>query len=102
MPRYTYACAACGPFDAARSLAEFADPCDCPSCGALAERQLALPMLAGGAAPLPLAADGGAKTHRAGCGCCSPMRSKIASATTQAAGASKTARAAAPAFLSGG
>ncbi|WP_431301075.1 zinc ribbon domain-containing protein [Tabrizicola sp. BL-A-41-H6] len=101
MPHYTYACVDCGPFDMFRSIAHFAAPCDCPTCGQLAERQLAGPMLAGGAQPKP-AMPAGTRAHRAGCGCCGPVMSKTASAAAQAAGAPMTARARPSSFLSGG
>ena len=47
MPVYEYACAKCGPFTALRPMAEYADPQDCPDCGASAPRViLTAPMLA--------------------------------------------------------
>ncbi len=73
MPLYEYSCDACGPFAAMRPLAAFADPCDCPECGAASPRNLlASPALGGNGAPA--AAKVGAKTHMGGCGCCKPTR----------------------------
>ena len=45
MPLYTYSCAACGPFQSARTIAEFEADAECPGCGAGARRSLAAPML---------------------------------------------------------
>jgi putative FmdB family regulatory protein len=38
MPVYGYECAACGPFEAMRPMAEHDQPMDCPGCGAAAPR----------------------------------------------------------------
>lgn len=46
MPLYTYECSACGPFQSARSIAEFEADAECPGCGVGAPRALALPMMA--------------------------------------------------------
>lgn len=40
MPIYQYTCADCGPFENAAPISRFADPCDCPTCGALSPRNL--------------------------------------------------------------
>ncbi|MEL7026096.1 MAG: zinc ribbon domain-containing protein [Pseudomonadota bacterium] len=45
MPVYNYHCDACGPFEAVAPIAKFADPCQCPSCEAVAPRALAVPQL---------------------------------------------------------
>ena len=47
MPLYSYACTACGPFSAMRSLADFQQPTACPMCGRSAERTLAAPRVLG-------------------------------------------------------
>jgi putative FmdB family regulatory protein len=75
MPLYEYVCDACGPFAAMRPLAAFADPCDCPECGAGSSRNLlASPALGGSGAAPAVAAAGGAKSHIGGCACCKPAR----------------------------
>jgi putative FmdB family regulatory protein len=38
MPTYDYACAACGGFDAIRSLARRDEPAPCPACGVASPR----------------------------------------------------------------
>lgn len=45
MPVYRYTCLKCGTFEAVAPLSQFADPSDCPTCGALSERSLAIPQL---------------------------------------------------------
>lgn len=40
MPVYQYNCATCGSFEETASISRFADPCECPSCGALSPRNL--------------------------------------------------------------
>ena len=40
MPVYDYICKEHGPFEAVRSLAEYASPCACPDCGKEAPRAL--------------------------------------------------------------
>lgn len=47
MPLYSYACTACGPFSAMRSLADFQQPTACPMCSRPAERTLAAPRVLG-------------------------------------------------------
>jgi putative FmdB family regulatory protein len=73
MPNYDYECADCGPFSAARPMAEFDWPQPCPDCALPAPRLLTAPALAGGARE----ADAGAipaRTHAGGCACCMPRR----------------------------
>lgn len=91
MPTYDYACPACGGFDAYRSLSERNEPAHCPDCGTASPRVFAT-------APRLALMDGATRTamginerarhepkrsgdyarlkHPAGCGCCSPGRSK--------------------------
>jgi putative FmdB family regulatory protein len=38
MPTYDYSCAACGPFDALRAIAQRDQAADCPRCGKPAPR----------------------------------------------------------------
>ena len=86
MPTRDYACAACGGFDAIRSLSTRDEPAACPDCGAAAKRVFV-------SAPRLALMDGGTRTalatnerarhepkssrdctrleHPAGCGCCS-------------------------------
>lgn len=40
MPIYEYMCEDCGPFEETASIDRFTDPCDCPACGASAQRNL--------------------------------------------------------------
>ncbi|MEM6941922.1 MAG: zinc ribbon domain-containing protein [Pseudomonadota bacterium] len=40
MPVYQYTCATCGTFEQNASISQFADPCDCPTCGAVSPRNL--------------------------------------------------------------
>jgi len=40
MPVYQYTCATCGSFEETAPISRFADPCECPSCGALSPRNL--------------------------------------------------------------
>jgi putative FmdB family regulatory protein len=47
MPLYDYRCRACGDFRALRRMMESGTPVPCPECGALSERTLAAPFLAG-------------------------------------------------------
>ena len=75
MPVYEYVCRECGTFTALRPMAEFREPCACPTCGCSAPRaSLSAPRLVGmGSAPRSLVASNepGAKVaHPAGCGCC--------------------------------
>ncbi|HSI60816.1 MAG TPA: zinc ribbon domain-containing protein [Ideonella sp.] len=87
MPTYDYACAACGPFEAVRRIAERDAPLACPRCTAPAARAWAgAPMLADmpaaqrhaigtneRASHEPLRSRDYARLrHPAGCGCCSP------------------------------
>jgi putative FmdB family regulatory protein len=46
VPVYAYTCAACGPFDVARPMAEAAVPARCPGCGKEARRVFTPPGLA--------------------------------------------------------
>lgn len=45
MPLYGYQCTKCGPFEDFCSVANFAKPMACPSCGAAAPRQVAAAQL---------------------------------------------------------
>jgi putative FmdB family regulatory protein len=79
MPVYEYLCDACGPFDELRPLAAFAQPCECPVCGAMAGRNLvSAPALGGsalgGSAGAPPSPGAGFTKHAGGCGCCAPRR----------------------------
>ena len=89
MPTYDYACAACGGFDAIRSLAQRNEPARCPDCGSASPRVFAgAPRLAlmEGATRSALATNERARhepkssrdyarlKHPAGCGCCSTAR----------------------------
>ncbi|MDQ7955284.1 MAG: zinc ribbon domain-containing protein [Rhodocyclaceae bacterium] len=91
MPAYEYECAGCGGFDAFRSMSQRNEPAACPVCAAPSPRVLA-------SAPRLALLDGGTRRamdvnerarheprssrdyqrlrHPAGCGCCSPGRSK--------------------------
>ncbi|MEM6589546.1 MAG: FmdB family zinc ribbon protein [Pseudomonadota bacterium] len=40
MPVYQYTCATCGSFEETAPISRFAEPCECPACGALSERNL--------------------------------------------------------------
>ncbi len=75
MPTYDYGCERCGPFSENRPMAEFAKPQPCPSCGALAPRSLASPMMAAGANSEPAAAGASPfRAHPGGCACCAAPR----------------------------
>ncbi|MBS0429243.1 MAG: zinc ribbon domain-containing protein [Proteobacteria bacterium] len=91
MPAYEYECADCGGFDAFRSMSQRNEPAACPVCATPSPRVLA-------SAPRLALLDGGTRRamdvnerarhepkssrdyqrlrHPAGCGCCSPGRSK--------------------------
>ena len=43
MPRYSYRCPQCGPFDLMRPMAESSAPGDCPGCGRPAAREISAP-----------------------------------------------------------
>ncbi len=76
MPFYDYDCDACGPFTAMRPMAAYADPAECPACGAMAPRQMAAPLVGGG--PVVAAPAAGAPSrHSGGCGCCAPRRGRL-------------------------
>ncbi|MBL4767926.1 MAG: zinc ribbon domain-containing protein [Rhodobacteraceae bacterium] len=47
MPIYEYDCTTCGRFATIRAMSYAADPCECVMCGALSDRALAVPQLAG-------------------------------------------------------
>ena len=56
MPRYTYECTNCGPFEAWGSISASEEPGECPSCGGMGDRALAAPFVASAAgkqAPAP-------------------------------------------------
>lgn len=40
MPIYQYTCATCGSFEESASISCFAEPCACPTCGAVSPRNL--------------------------------------------------------------
>jgi putative FmdB family regulatory protein len=93
MPTYGYACAACGPFELVRPMAEYAQPQACPVCGEPAARaMLTVPALAGMDAGRRAsyalnersanAPQRSAGRHPAACGCCSPRKSLRAEAVT--------------------
>lgn len=106
MPTYDYACAACGGFDALRSMAARNDPAPCPRCASPSARIHA-------SAPALACMDGNTRSaievnerarheprrsgdgagaygrmrHPSGCGCCSSP--KGCSATVRGANGSK-------------
>ena len=43
MPRYSYRCPQCGPFDLMRPMAESSAPAGCPGCGRPAARMISAP-----------------------------------------------------------
>lgn len=108
MPTYDYECAACGGFDAFRTLAERNRDADCPACGLASRRVIGsapgLSAMAGGtrraieanerAANAPMsskeyAAGGYARLrHPSGCGCCAGA-SKGRGSTVRAPGGAK-------------
>ncbi|MEL6683340.1 MAG: FmdB family zinc ribbon protein [Pseudomonadota bacterium] len=45
MPIYDYKCGTCGWFQAPAPISRFADPGECPTCGATSERALSTPQL---------------------------------------------------------
>ncbi|MDX6752639.1 zinc ribbon domain-containing protein [Geminicoccaceae bacterium 1502E] len=84
MPIYEFQCPSHGPFEAMRPMARFADPCDCPQCGAPAPRiLLTAPRLASmegrarkahamnerSAHQPRLSSSGVGHVHGPGCGC---------------------------------
>lgn len=48
MPLYDYRCVSCGDFRELRPMAESSVARPCPACGALSERTIVAPFLAGG------------------------------------------------------
>lgn len=76
MPAYEYVCATCGQFTASRSMAAFAEPADCPTCGGSAPRLLLSAPFLGGQPRSRLGAAAAAPSarHAAGCGCCGSAR----------------------------
>ncbi len=80
MPFYDYDCAECGAFTAMRPMAAFADPTECPDCGAMAPRLMSAPLLGATAGEMPAAASAGGARHSGGCGCCAPRARKKLSA----------------------
>lgn len=90
MPLYEYECRTCGPFEAARPMAEASLPGPCPGCGAAAPRAfLTAPNFAALSATTrtafatnersrhePKRASG----HGPACGCCSGKKSRAARA----------------------
>lgn len=84
MPTYDYACPACGPFSALRSMTSRNDPIACPACGTSAERVVGVPMLTAldptaraahdvneRSKHAPATLDQYRARHRPGCSCCS-------------------------------
>ena len=57
MPLYAYECGSCGPFEAARPVAEAGAPGACPECGGAGRRLFTPPGLALLSAPLRRARD---------------------------------------------
>ena len=51
MPLYDYRCVSCGDFREIRSMSESGAPRVCPVCGAMSERMIATPFLAGNGRP---------------------------------------------------
>lgn len=75
MPIYDYDCPACGRFSARRSLADFAAPTSCPSCGVPAPRLLlSTPQLGGGQRAEAGAPAAARVSHGGGCACCGVSR----------------------------
>lgn len=97
MPTYGYACAACGPFEMVRPMADYARPHPCPDCGASAGRAMlavpALAMMDAGkrsahatnerSAHAPLRSAG---RHPTGCGCCANRPRALAAEAVAAKG----------------
>jgi putative FmdB family regulatory protein len=98
MPTYDYECVDCGSFDALRSMADRNQPAECPGCGSAADRvMVAAPRLAQisdqqrsamatneRARHEPASSrDDGRYRHRAGCSCCSSVKSKATVTTRQ-------------------
>ncbi|MFP5076131.1 FmdB family zinc ribbon protein [Rhizobium sp. YIM 134829] len=91
MPTYDYRCPHCGPFTAMRPLAAFRDPQACPTCNAMAARDLlSAPALAGIDLPWRSGVNASGRrdesgrpaaqgAHPIGCGCCA-RRSPIPAA----------------------
>ncbi len=81
MPFYDYWCDDCGPFTAFASLANFAEPSDCPHCEQHAPRVLiTAPRIAGMTSERRTAFETNERSadspkrssaHGPGCGCCS-------------------------------
>ena len=81
MPVYEYLCESHGAFEALRPMAEYAQPCACPACGAQSRRVLLTPPSLGARdrgrmkarAVNERSADSPQRTgaHPPGCGCCS-------------------------------
>lgn len=78
MPFYDYACDACGPFTAMRPMSAFSAPTECPSCGAMASRQMSAPQV--GASAGGPSATAAAPSHAGGCACCAPSARRRLSA----------------------
>ena len=85
MPVYEYMCDDCGPFEEMVPMARFADPRDCPDCGAASPRLLTIPRLAAVSSDTrrahetnERAADSPkrSKVHGPGCGCCGGGKKK--------------------------
>jgi len=90
MPLYDYLCADCGPFEALAPMECYAKPCACPGCGAAAPRALlTAPRLAvmdearrqafetnERSRHAPKHSTSEARSHGAGCSCCSGPKQK--------------------------
>jgi putative FmdB family regulatory protein len=89
MPTYEYDCAACGPFEESRPMAEYDQPQPCPGCGALAPRAIfsvpAMAMMDGAArtahATNERSANAPRRAHAGNCGCCRPSKLSAESVT---------------------
>ncbi|MFG1343402.1 FmdB family zinc ribbon protein [Xanthobacter autotrophicus DSM 431] len=79
MPRYTYSCDDCGPFDAWATMSQAEEPACCPACSGAARREMAMPHVSTLNPRLRTAIARTEKTssepkvvsreHLAGCGC---------------------------------
>jgi putative FmdB family regulatory protein len=81
MPLYDYECTACGPFTEFGSMAAFAAPQACPTCGAASGRNL---MASPSLKPEPVSTATALRRagitpsrHPAACGCCTPARPRL-------------------------
>ncbi len=79
MPVYEYMCSDCGVFEELRPMSRFADPCNCPTCGALSKRvMLTVPRLSAVSGAVKRAHETNERSadspkrssHGPNCGCC--------------------------------